>query len=197
MPDLYVANTDNEWFDFLKARSPLEDVNFWKLTPQTFRAIGEGHFFVFRLKSPRDLIGGYGVWASSINVPIQLAWDSLGERNGSLTMGHMIAAIRRYRRDQRIDAQSLIGCRVLTSPVFFEPSDWFPVPLDWSHNIVTGKVYNSESQEGAKLLSALEARTPGNLLFDRGRRMAPGGRGWPMPKPGERAPPGRSATGTP
>ena len=170
MPELYVANTDNEWFDFLKARSPLEDVNFWKPTPQTFRAIDEGQLFVFRLKSPRNRIGGYGVLASSINVPIQLAWDSLGDRNGSPSMAHMISAIRRYRNGQQVTAQSLIGCRVLTSPVFFESHEWFPVPSDWSSNIVTGKVYSSETTHGASLLAELEARTRSDILFERGRR---------------------------
>jgi HNH endonuclease len=175
MPELYVANTDNEWFDFLKARSPLEDVNFWKPTPQTFRAIGEGQLFVFRLKSPRDKIGGYGVLASSINVPIQLAWDALGERNGSPSMAHMIGAIRRYRNGQQITTQSQIGCRVLSSPVFFEPHEWFPVPSDWSSNIVTGKVYSSETAHGARLLAELEARTKSDILFERGRRISQGG----------------------
>jgi putative restriction endonuclease len=171
MAELYVANTDNEWFDFLKARAPLEDVNFWKPTPQTFRAIAEGQLFVFRLKAPRNRIGGYGILASSINVPIQLAWDSLGERNGSPSMAHMIGAIRRYRNGEQVTAQSIIGCRVLTSPVFFEPHEWFPVPSDWSSNIVTGKVYSSETTHGASLLAELEARTKSDILFERGRRI--------------------------
>ncbi|MBB4124643.1 HNH endonuclease [Martelella radicis] len=170
MPDLYVANTDNDWFDFLKSRSPLEDVNFWKPSPQTFKAIDEGQLFVFRLKSPRNVIGGYGVLASSINVPIQLAWDSLGERNGSPSMAQMITAIRRYRGGQKISPQSLIGCRVLFSPVFFEPEEWFPVPSDWSSNIVTGKVYNSETTEGRKLVNELELRTSDSILFKRAER---------------------------
>jgi putative restriction endonuclease len=165
MPELYVANTDNEWFDFLKARSPLEDVNFWKPTPGTFRAINEQQLFVFRLKSPRNKIGGYGVLASSISVPIQLAWDSLGERNGSPSMAHMISAIRRYRNGEQVTAQSLIGCRVLTFPVFFDPHEWFPVPPDWSSNIVTGKVYSSETTHGASLLAELMARTKSDTLF--------------------------------
>lgn len=171
MSELYVANTDNYWFDFLKERAPLEDVNFWKPKPQTFRAISEGQLFVFRLKSPRDVIGGYGILASSINVPIQLAWDSLGERNGSPTMGHMIKMIRQYRSDQHIDAQSIIGCRVLTSPIFFDKDEWFPVPPDWSSNIVTGKVYSTDTQEGENLMAALEARTRSDILFRRGQRM--------------------------
>ena len=170
MPELYVANTDNDWFDFLATRSPLEDVNFWKPTPQTFRAIDEGQLFVFRLKSPRNKIGGYGVLASSINVPIQLAWDLLGARNGSSSMAHMIGAISRYRNGEQITAQSLIGCRVLTTPVFFEPHEWFPVPSDWSSNIVTGKVYSTDATHGASLLAELEARTRSEFLFERGKR---------------------------
>ena len=175
MPELYVANTDNEWFDFLKSRAPLEDVNFWKPTPQTFRAIDEGELFVFRLKSPRNRIGGYGVLASSINVPIQLAWDSLGERNGSPSMTHMIGAIRRYRAGEQVTAQSLIGCRVLVSPVFFEPEEWFTVPSDWSSNIVTGKVYSTDNDQGARLVAELESRTRSNILFQRERKAFEGG----------------------
>lgn len=175
MPGIYVANTDNEWFDFLKARSPLEDVNFWKPSPQSFRAIDEGQLFVFRLKSPRNKIGGYGVLASSINVPIQLAWDSFGDRNGSPSMTHMIASIRKYRNGEQVTPQTLVGCRVLTSPVFFEPHEWFSVPPDWSSNIVTGKVYNTESGHGARLLGELGARTRKDLVFGKGREESKNG----------------------
>lgn len=170
MTDLYVANTDNEWFDFLRARSPLEDVNFWKPSPNLFKALDEGELFVFRLKSPRNVIGGYGVLASSLSVSIQLAWDSLGERNGSPSLEHMVKAIRRYRQDASVTPQTIIGCRVLISPVFFEPSEWFPVPSDWSSNIVTGKLYSTDSDHGIGLVRQLEARTSTNALFQRARR---------------------------
>jgi putative restriction endonuclease len=170
MPDFYIGNTDNEWFDFLKARQPLEDVNFWKPSPQVFRAIDEGQLFVFRLKAPRNAIGGYGVLASSINVPIQLAWDSLGERNGSESMLGMLRAIRKYRAGDNINPQSLIGCRVLVSPVFFEPDEWFEIPNDWSSSIVTGKVYNTESSEGARVMRELELRTNPTTLFGREKK---------------------------
>ncbi|MGJ5179550.1 HNH endonuclease [Bradyrhizobium oligotrophicum] len=171
MAELYLANTDNAWFDFLKARSPLEDVNFWKPTAQPFKAIEEGQLFVFRLKSPRNRIGGYGMLASSINVPIQLAWESLGERNGSSSIAQMIDTISRYRNGERVTAQTVIGCRVLTSPVFFEPHEWFPVPSDWSSNIVTGKVYSTETSHGASLFAELEARTRIPADLQSGKRL--------------------------
>ncbi|WP_162375616.1 HNH endonuclease [Ancylobacter sp. TS-1] len=170
MHQIYVANTDNQWFDFLKSNQPLEDVNFWKPNQQLFKAIGEGGLFVFRLKSPRNVIGGYGVLVSSINVPIQFAWDSLGIANGHPDLGDMMRAIRRYRTDQQITPQTLIGCRVLANPVFFEPDEWFEIPSDWSSNIVTGKVYDSHYGEGARLLQQLEQRTHPSVLFSRAKK---------------------------
>jgi putative restriction endonuclease len=169
MAELYVANTDNDWFDFLKARSPLEDVNFWKPTPQSFKAIGEGQLFVFRLKSPRNVIGGYGVLASSVNVPIQLAWEALGERNGSPSIAQMINTISRYRNGEKVTAQSVIGSRILTAPVFLEPHEWFSVPSDWSSNIVTGKVYSTETSHGSRLFAELQARSSSDVYLGMGR----------------------------
>ena len=78
MQEFYIANTDNQWFDYLRANGPFEEVNFWKPSRQIFKAIDEGGFFVFRLKAPRNVIGGYGRLVSSINAPIRLAWESLG-----------------------------------------------------------------------------------------------------------------------
>jgi len=170
MASLYVANTDNDWFDFLKSNQPLEDVNFWRPSAQLFRAIDEGGLFVFRLKSPRNVIGGYGVLVSSINVPIQFAWESLGIANGHSNIDDMLRAIRRYRRDQKVTLQTLIGCRVLANPVFFEPHEWFDVPSDWSSNIVTGKVYDSAFGEGIQLMAELEKRTNPTVLFNRAKQ---------------------------
>jgi putative restriction endonuclease len=91
-------------------------------------------------------------------------------------MAHMIGAIRRYRNGDQVTAQSVIGCRVLTSPVFFEPHEWFPVPSDWSPNIVTGKVYNSNATHGMSLLAELQARTRSDILFERDSRIIEDGK---------------------
>ena len=170
MNELYVANTDNEWFDYLKANGPFEEVNFWKPSQQLFKAIDEGGFFVFRLKSPRNMIGGYGRLVSSINAPIRLAWESLGKANGVASSDYLVKAIARYRSDNVAHLDSLIGCRLLSDPVFFDESDWFPVPDDWSSNIVTGKVYPASNPEGAKLFTKLQERTASNVLFRQAKR---------------------------
>lgn len=54
-------------------------------------------------------------------------------------------------------------------PGIFEPHEWFPVPSDWSGNIVTGKVYNTQSDEGSRLVRELELRTASTVLFERER----------------------------
>lgn len=161
MPDLYVANTDNDWFDFLRARQPWEEINFWKPSQTLFKAIDEGGLFVFRLKAPRNVIGGYGILVSSINAPIKLAWESIGEGNGVASVSKMVEAIARYRKSRDTTEHSMIGCRLLSNPVFFDESEWFDVPKSWSQNIVTGKVYNTRSDDGADLFEKIEARNSG------------------------------------
>ena len=170
MTAIYVANTDNEWFDFLRSKGPFEEVNFWRPSRQLFRAIEEGGLFAFRLKAPRNVIGGYGILVSSINVPIRLAWDSLDIANGVANVAALVRTIGRYREQRNITIDSHFGCRILKDPVFFDENDWFPVPNDWSSNIVTGKVYSIESFHGAKLFEQLQARTNQQILFERDRR---------------------------
>jgi len=174
MVEMYVANTDNKWFDFLRSTGPHQEINFWKPSQQIFKAINEGGLFVFRLKSPRNLIGGYGILASSINAPISLAWDSLGISNGVANLEELVQAIAKYRDSRDTDMYSQIGCRVLIEPVFFNEEEWFEVPIDWSSNIVTGKVYDSRTVHGEKLLNRLQERTNPNALFKRDRLLIEG-----------------------
>ena len=56
MVSVYIANTDNDWFDFLSSESDITEVNFWQPGAKSFHAIQPGELFVFRLKSPRDKI---------------------------------------------------------------------------------------------------------------------------------------------
>ncbi|MEQ8434088.1 MAG: HNH endonuclease [Oceanicaulis sp.] len=158
MIQMYVANTDNDWFDFLKSTGPHSEVNFWKPSQQLFKAIDLGGLFVFRLKSPRNVIGGYGVLVSSVNAPISLAWESFGIANGVASESHLVTAIAKYRETRDTANYSQIGCRILADPVFFDPPDWFEVPEDWSNNIVTGKVYGTSDRHGQALYDRISER---------------------------------------
>ena len=76
---LWVANTDPDWFNSLSAQPGIDEINFWQPSGSlAFGAIQPGELFFFRLKSPRNAIGGYGVFSHSSNIPISLAWEAFG-----------------------------------------------------------------------------------------------------------------------
>lgn len=46
----YIANTDYDWYNFLKNQPHLEEVNFWQPSGgRSFRAISPGSPFFFKL----------------------------------------------------------------------------------------------------------------------------------------------------
>src|SRR4051812_30215585 len=124
MVNLFIANTDNDWFDFLSSESGLSEVNFWQPGGKSFRAIGPGELFVFRLKSPRNKIGGFGILSNSSILPLQMAWETFGRANGTSSYKELQGAIAQYRNTEVIGPATNIGCRVLTQPRFFPPHLW-------------------------------------------------------------------------
>jgi putative restriction endonuclease len=157
MVNIYVGNTDNDWFDFLSSLSDVDEVNFWKPSTGNFNAIGEGERFAFRLKSPRNKIGGFGTLAKSSTLPIQLAWEAFGTKNGVPSLGAFVTAISKFRPNERVTPSTFIVCRILVEPVFLPPHLWFDVPSSWAGPIVQGKTYSGGSDEGAALWRNLEA----------------------------------------
>jgi len=149
-----VANTDPEWFNFLSQRQPLDEVNHWQPGGrQQFGALEPGELLVFRLRSPVNRIAGYGIFARSALLPIQLAWSSFGVKNGQTDYESFRAAILRLNPDN----QGVIGYRILTEPVFFPKEQWFEPPSDWPINTVGGKRYSTETSQGRALWEQLMA----------------------------------------
>jgi putative restriction endonuclease len=54
----FVAPTDHGWYQFLRARPEIDEVNFWRPGGGTFSALTPGEIFFFKLKAPYDAIGG-------------------------------------------------------------------------------------------------------------------------------------------
>lgn len=158
MARIYIGNTDNDWFDFLSSLSEIDEVNFWKPSAGSFKAIGEGERFAFRLKSPRNKIGGFGTFVKSSSLPIQTAWEAFGAKNGVSSLTALVQAIARYRRDEVVTPSTFIVCRILVQPVFLPPHLWFDLPASWSGNTVQGKTYPGDSEEGLTLWRNLEER---------------------------------------
>jgi putative restriction endonuclease len=156
MVNLFVANTDNEWFDFLSAEAALTEVNFWQPSGATFRAIQPGELFAFRLKSPRNKIGGFGVLSSSSILPLQLAWETFGRENGAATYDEMKVSIAKYRPNETVGPTTNIGCRILVEPIFLPSHQWISLPASWSPNIVGGKRYSTDEKDGLAIWNQLQ-----------------------------------------
>lgn len=155
----FVANTDREWFFYLRAKGPVEEVNFWQPSGgDHFRAIPPGAPFFFRLKSPFNAIAGFGFYSRFEFAPAWLAWDSFGDLNGAPDLNTMVARIKRYRsreadvRGARPDGFT-IGCIMISSPVFFDDADWVREPADWQSNIVRGKRIDILHGEGQRIFA--------------------------------------------
>jgi putative restriction endonuclease len=153
---LYVANTDSDWFDFLSAQPGVDEVNFWQPGGKlTFRALRREELFCFRLKSTRNAIGGFGQFDRSSNVPISLAWEAFGVKNGAPTLEAMRKRVGQYRSDGVTNEDYTIGCRILLQPTFLPPEKWLPQPASFSRSIVGGKTYSTDEAEGRELWEAL------------------------------------------
>jgi len=146
----YLGVTDNNWYNYLRRINP-EDINFWQPGGNaTFKVLEHGAPFLFKLKYPMNVIGGIGFFSSHTFLPINMAWDVFGNRNGCDTFNEFLNLILQYRVE-KINSNPTIGCSVLTNPVFFKKEDWIAVPSDWSKSIVQGKSYDSSSSIGQEL----------------------------------------------
>lgn len=152
MVTFWAANTDLDWFDFLSSQPNIDEVNFWQPSGAThFRAVAPGALFLFKLKSPRNVIGGFGIFHYASNVPISLAWEAFGIKNGTRTFDEMRTRIGKLRRDPSPLTDYTIGCRVVVEPVFFPKELWVDAPRSWSREIVVGKRFDTQESEGLHL----------------------------------------------
>ncbi|MFP4002943.1 MAG: HNH endonuclease, partial [Alphaproteobacteria bacterium] len=107
---------------------------------------------LFRLKSPRNVIGGFGVFSHASKLPISLAWEAFGIKNGARSFAEMRERIGRLRsREGGPLTDYVIGARILVQPVFLPEHLWIPQPESWSGPIVVGKTYSTEDREGLRL----------------------------------------------
>lgn len=141
--EFYIAVTDTGWFKFLSHVMP-EDVNFWQPSGcGSFKRLKHGGPFLFKLRMPVNMIAGIGFFSSYTCLPVSMAWETFGNRNGCDSIESLRSMIMRYRNDH-LDPNPRIGCIVLTNPIFFDPEDYIPVPADWAKSIVRGKYYESD-----------------------------------------------------
>lgn len=159
---LFVGVTDRAWFDTLGASAPHDEVNFWQPSgSKQFRAVRPGELFLFKLHAPNNFIVGGGVFGHSSLVPMSLAWEAFGTKNGAATRAEMRTRIARYRKDPAIldeRQDPVVGCRILTQPFFWPRDLWVPVPESWAPNIVQGKSFGTDEPDGKYIWDAVSER---------------------------------------
>jgi putative restriction endonuclease len=159
--NLYIYPTDLSWFNFLSARPDIDEINFWQPNGrQKFTRLSTGDLFLFRLKSPVNMIGGGGFFIHSSLVPITAAWEAFAEKNGTAEMLTFVRMISKYRRvtpEETLRDDPQIGCIILTAPFFFRKEAWIPLPSDYSANLVQGKRYDCTVEPGRSLFMQVQA----------------------------------------
>lgn len=152
-----IAVTDYDWFEFLRAQEPLDEVNFWRPSDtRTPRRLAPGMPVFFKLRKRHGgWIVGFGIFARHSVLPAWLAWDAFDIKNGAASFARMRGRIERLRRDSGELAGSSgdydIGCLMLSQPIFFRPEDGVRPPSDWPENAVQGKAYDLSTGEGARV----------------------------------------------
>ncbi len=145
----WVGTTDTRWFEFLSRRN-LDEVNFWQPSIRpAFENAPIGMPFLFKLKRPNNHIAGAGYFMTRSALPLSLAWEIFGEKNGARSISELRDLLGPLvGRDARL---AEIGCQIISNPVFFEREDWLLDPPGWSPNIVRGKMYQTTESDGATI----------------------------------------------
>jgi putative restriction endonuclease len=147
---IWVGVTDNNWFEFLSNRGA-DEVNFWQPGGTApFTNLPSGTPFLFKLKRPYNHIAGGGFFVKFVQLPLKLAWETFGDKNGASSLERFDQLVRPLTRDHKSSPLN-IGCTILTDPFFFKEPQWISAPEDWATNIVRGKIYDTQTRIGERL----------------------------------------------
>lgn len=150
----YVAATDPDWFHFLRDQEDVDEVNFWlpRLWGGTFGILTDGQPLLFKLKRPHNHIAGGGFFKHYTELPLSMAWQTFGIKNGAVTYDEVWKRITRLRREKRAPGMDpVIGCVLLVEPFFWPEELWIPDPPGWHPNIQRGRTYDLREAEGNRL----------------------------------------------
>ena len=156
----FVGITDYEWFKLHASKTDVEEVNFWRPSPNaSFKALQPGEPFLFKLHSPDNFIVGGGFFAKFLKLPISLAWDAFGEANGAHSIEEVKERISKYRRAEvGFTEDPNIGCILLAEPFFFPENEWIPSAPYFPPHTQVGKTYIMDEAEGFYLWSEISER---------------------------------------
>jgi putative restriction endonuclease len=150
--NFYIAVTDNTWFNNLRYKQDVDEVNFWQPGEHAHPPQLEvGTPYLFKLHYPYNFIAGGGFFAHTTRISIRMAWDTFEEKNGAASYLEFRRLIKNKRGVRPSSEDFDINCIILVQPFFFEQKDWIPAPSDWRKPIVQGKTYDTSTEIGKKL----------------------------------------------
>lgn len=156
----WVGVTDNGWFEWL-SQSGVDEVNFWQPRGKvTFTGLEPGSPFLFKLKRPFNHIAGGGYFVKSTSLPLSIAWETFGQKNGAQSRQIFESMIRKFVTDTNIRDPE-IGCIVLSSPFFWKRDQWIPEPVGFAGSIVRGRYYETNNPVEASLWNQVQERLVG------------------------------------
>jgi putative restriction endonuclease len=146
----YIGHTDSGWWRFLSSQPHLTEVNFWRPGGRRFSALSPGEPFFFRLKSPINRIGGFGLFARYASLPVWRAWEIFGQANGTLEETALLERLARLAR-RPVGLSDPIGCVAVTECTFFAPDDWVAVPETFNPQNLSGSVIDLDQPDSRRL----------------------------------------------
>ncbi len=167
MPAPFVAHTDKQWFDHLSRKAipsdgvypaHLDEVNFWSPNAATApKKFAPGEPLFFRLGAPDRCIAGYAFYAATVHVPVDLAWEAFGEKNGAPTFSQFARMVSREGPGPFPN----LTCNLLRGAVFWPESQW----IKWGEargypatGVQRGR--GETDPDNARILLAALTRTP-------------------------------------
>jgi putative restriction endonuclease len=152
----WVGVTDNRWFEFVSSRA-FDEVNFWQPSARPpFSNLPAGTPFLFKLKRPNNHVAGGGFFSHFTTLPLSLAWDTFGERNGAVSFREFAALIEDNAHTATNSGHE-IGCTVVSQVFFLPRESWIPVDGLFPKPIMVGKQYDSSEAQGAELWQSIRA----------------------------------------
>jgi putative restriction endonuclease len=159
----WVGVTDNGWFEFL-SYAGVDEVNFWQPRGKvTFAGLQPGSPFLFKLKRPFNHIVGGGYFVKSTSLPLSIAWETFGQKNGAQSRQTFESMIRKLITDPNVRDPE-IGCTVLSEPFFWPRDLWIPDPVGFAGSIVRGRYYETTDPNEAHLWNQIQERLDGRVI---------------------------------
>jgi putative restriction endonuclease len=124
--NIFVANTDYDWYRWLVSQPDVDEVNFWRPLGNTnFSYLSEGELFFFKLKKAHaGKIVGFGQFLMYQPMSVIDAWDTFGTKNGVSTRAQMLERIGTYtlrNNSTLIRHQYFLFLRRVFVPSFLTP----------------------------------------------------------------------------